>query len=210
MTSTLHSYFDKIFVLNRDSRTDRWERCAAQLEKFGITAERFSAHDKCVIDGHVGGNGGCTASHRAMLEVIAYMKWPRTLILEDDFEIVHEDFNERFDSTVRQMPAEWDMFYLGGHYAEKPQSRHSTNVIRMAHMMTTSSYGVSWEFAREAAPHIFGNGPIDCLYYTYHERKRCYILDPRLIVQRECFSDLQGRVMNNRPCMEDERHARMV
>lgn len=209
--TTIETYFDKIFCINRDWRTDRWEDCLKEFEKFNLTkVERFQAYDHAKIDGWVGGNGGCVASHRALLDIIAYEKWPRVLILEDDFKIVHEDFHQRFDAMIGDVPNDWQMLYLGGHYQEKPQYRVSRRVIRIGGMMTTSSYAVTWQTARLIGPNIYGGGPIDTLYYQWNRELKCYIFQPRLMVQRESFSDLQGYVMNNEPCMLDTSHENMV
>jgi GR25 family glycosyltransferase involved in LPS biosynthesis len=209
--TTIEDYFDKIIVINRDARIDRWTHCLEQFRKFNLTkVERFSALDHASIDGHIGGNGGCTASHRCILDAITFNKWPRTLILEDDFEIIHDDFHAKFAEMIGEVPDDWQMLYLGGHYAEKPQGRVSQHVIRMARMMTTSSYGVTYQMAREMAPVIYGSAPIDTLYYPFHLSHKCYIFQPRLMVQFDSFSDLQGRESSNRACMSDENHSNMV
>lgn len=209
--TTIEDYFDRIIVINRAARIDRWTHCLEQFLKHSITKfERFDAYDHGKIDGWVGGNGGCTSSHRAVLDVIAYHKWPRTLILEDDFEIIHDDFHAKFSEMISEVPDDWEMLYLGGHYAEKPQSRVSKHVIRMARMMTTSSYGITWQMAREMAPVIYGSAPIDTQYYQFHLSHKCYIFQPRLMVQYESFSDLQGYKMNNVPAMTDTNHENMV
>lgn len=209
--TTIEDYFTKIIVINRDARTDRWEHCQEQFRKFNLAkVERFSAYDHGNINGHIGGNGGCTSSHRAVLDVIAYHKWPRTLVLEDDFEIIHHDFHDKFSEMIGKVPDDWQLLYLSGHYAEKPQYRVNKHVIRMARMMTTTSYGITWQMAREMAPVIYGSAPIDTLYYPFHLSHKCYIFQPRLMVQYETYSDLQGRVMDNKPCMLDESHENMV
>lgn len=209
--SKFENYFDKIFILNRAARTDRWQHCVEEMDRFGITKyERFDAYDHALIDGWVGGNGGCTASHRAMLDVIAYHKWPRTLILEDDFKIVREDFHSIFSQIIDVVPTDWQMLYLGGHYQEKPHSRVNLNVIRTGGILTTSSYAVTWQTARLIAPNIYGSGPIDALYLKWNRELKTYMFQPRLIVQHESYSDLQGRVMDNSGCMLDASHENMV
>lgn len=207
---SLNSYFDKIFCINLDHRTDRWLNCQNQFDRFGITAERFRGYEKLVHDGIVHGNFGCTSSHRALLEIINYNKWERTLILEDDFQILHEDFCDRFDRMIHFVPNDWDMLYLGGHYGEAPKQRINPNVIRMARMLTTSSYAVTLKQAIKMAPYICGPSPIDSLYGGWHLRDNCYILQPRLMVQYGNFSDIQLRHMDNSACMTDARHENMV
>jgi hypothetical protein len=210
--TTIEQFFDKIFVINRDARTDRWAHCLGQFKKFTLTkCERFSAHDGVILDGRLNGNAGCTASHRALLEIISYHKWPRTLILEDDFKIRHDDFHQKFNDMIGEVPEDWDMLYLGGHYAEKPQGRVSAHVIRIGRMLTTSSYAVAWQMARHMAADICGVGPIDSLYGKFHLSHKCYIFQPRLMVQAAGVSDLTGSV-NEHPefCMEDPTHENMV
>lgn len=207
----LEQFADRIFVINRDARTDRKAQYEAEFEKHGITRyERFQAYDHANINGYVGGNGGCVASHRALLEIIAYHKWKWTIIFEDDVEFVHSDTQARFAAMIGDLPSDADMLYIGGHYGEKPQSRVSKHMIRVGAMLTTSSYAITWQFARHIAPTIFGSGPIDSLYGEYNRSGKCYCFQPRLAVQREGFSDLQGRVMANAPSMLDIRHENMV
>ena len=43
-SNIFNSFFDRIFVINLDHRTDRWEQVTKQFKQFGITNfERFSA-----------------------------------------------------------------------------------------------------------------------------------------------------------------------
>ncbi len=207
----IEHYFSKILCINLDRRADRWLHCLAQFAKYGLTkVERFEAHGDVMMEGKVNGNAGCTASHRGILELICHHKWPRTLVLEDDFEMIHDDFHARFEAMLPEVPNDWDMLYLGGHYAEKPIARISPHVIRMGKMLTTSSYGITYEMARKMAPHISGIGPIDQLYGGYHHEAKCYIFQPRLIVQYTNYSDLMEQEQKNDWPMTDTYHEKMV
>jgi GR25 family glycosyltransferase involved in LPS biosynthesis len=206
----IEEYFDRIVLINMERRRDRLGESFEQFRRLGIDAGDlkvvlFSGHD---MPGD--GNRGCTASHRGALELICHHRWQRTLILEDDFHVLHDDCQERFSAMIGEVPDDWEMLYLGGHYAEAPQARVSTHVIRMGHMKTTSSYAVTYEAARKMAPHIYGVGPIDELYCGWHQTRPCYIFAPRLMIQRPGFSDLQGHVMDNGGCMRDTYHEGLV
>lgn len=205
-------YFDKIFCINLSRRTDRWDHAQKQFNKFELyPVERFEGYDKPTDHlGNPNGNMGCTSSHRALLEIIAYHEWSRVLVFEDDFEFRFDDANEQFDAMIKEVPEDWDMLYLGGHYAEKPIRRVSEHVIRMGRMHTTSSYGITWQMARRMAPYICGIGPIDTLYSGFIPNNKCYIFQPRLVVQYSSFSDLTDRDSNNEPCMTDPNHEQMV
>jgi GR25 family glycosyltransferase involved in LPS biosynthesis len=200
---TIDEYFDRIFVINLDSRPDRWQSCLHEFARHGIRRfERFRAYHRPLVEGEPNGNFGCTASHRAILEIVAYHRWPRVLVLEDDFMILHGDFQERFSSMLPEVPP-YDMLYLGGHYAEKAQAKVSEHVIRINGMHTTSSYGITPSFARKIAPYISGIGPIDSLYSRFLSDAQAFIFTPRLIVQRPGVSNLTGRESNNVDCMLD-------
>lgn len=211
MTPFEEYFGGRLFCINCAHRTDRWEHAQAQFAKFGLTTvQRFDAHTGVIVHDQVNNNAGCTASHRALLEIIAFNRWPRAFIFEDDFEIIYEDFHDRWARYIKDVPADWDMIYLGAGYGEPPVARVSPHVIRAARLLTTSSYGITWQHARKIAPYISGIGPIDSLYGGFHRDARTYIFQPRLVVQYPNFSDLQGREMDNSQSMLDRAHESTV
>lgn len=208
---TIDEYFDRIFVINLARRGDRWQHCLEQFRKHDIrNFTRFEGYAGVIHRDVVNGNCGCTASHRALLEILAYHRWGRVLILEDDFEILHDDFRDRFAAMISEVPDDWDMLYLGGHYQEDAQSRVSEHVIRIGGMLTTSSYGITWRQARKMAPYVSGVGPIDSLYIGFNRADRCYIFQPRLMIQYPNYSDLQEKESDNSQCMQDCSHESRV
>lgn len=210
--NALEKYFDRIVVIHLLRRADRWARVEEQFKKFGITRyDVFEAHDRPLDHtGKPNGNSGCTASHRGVFELICHHKWKRCLIFEDDVEFLFEEWPEMFEAIVPEIPDDYAMFYLGGHFGEPPIARVSDAMIRIGRMLTTSSYSVSYEFARKVAPQIQGVGPIDSLLSGYHRDNPCYIMDPRICAQFESFSDLTDRPSENKTCMTDRSHIEMV
>jgi GR25 family glycosyltransferase involved in LPS biosynthesis len=206
------SYWDKVFCINLDRRTDRWEHAQKQMELYNIQAERFSGYDNVIVEGLRNGNAGCTASHRGVLEIIAHNKWDKVLILEDDFECNHSpsEFLELWNQMINEVPKDWDFLYLGGHYANPPQKRVSKHVIKMDRMLTTSSYAVRWQTAKAISPYLSGNSPIDSLISGFTSQMNAYIFHPRLMVQTPSFSDIQERDCNHTYCMRDTSHENMV
>lgn len=202
--------FDKVFVINLDRRTDRWTNAQKNLLRLGLVAERFSGYDNVLYEGTVNGNAGCTASHRALLEIIAYNKWNRVLVLEDDFLPLYDNVPERYESMIGDVPADWSILYLGGHYREAPISRVTPHVIRCAGMLTTSSYVINHHAARRMAPKICGIGPIDNLFSLFAQEQKHYIFQPRLFAQYTSMSDLCGETRNNIICMTDGFHEGLV
>ncbi len=198
---------DRIFCINVAAREDRWQHVQTLCAKFGINLHRFEAKTGIEIDGVANANAGCTASHRALLDAIVEGGLPNALIFEDDFDILHEDFMDKFRVISEELPVAWDLFYLGGHYGEQPLSRYSKHLIRCGRFLTTSSYGITHAMAARIRSHINGVGPIDSLYGMFHRDNQCFVADPRLVVQYPNVSDLQGRFMDNSMSMLDKASA---
>jgi GR25 family glycosyltransferase involved in LPS biosynthesis len=211
--TALEQFVDRIFVINLARRTDRWAQFEAEMLCLGIENYiRFEAHEG-VVDGKPHGHFGCTASHRALLEIIAFHTWRNVLVFEDDVALRKEfakDWEKRFLEMWQQAGNDWDLLYLGGHYADKPLARVAPNVIRCGRMFTTSSYIITKQAARRMAPYIYGNGPIDCLFSGFAEQQKHYIFSPRLFIQRPGWSDLLEEETNNEWAMSDGRHEAMV
>lgn len=225
MNTPLETFFGgHILLINLLRRRDRYESAMAQFRKHGITTATIIRGVDRPLDhnGQPNGNLGCVMSHRRALDLIVDRKWPRTLVLEDDFDILHEDFQYKFDLIVRSLDAiagargaagqvhYWDLFYLGGGYAEAPIERWGPFIIRSAGMMTTSSYGITWQMAARMREKIQGVGPIDSLFQGFARDNVCLVTQPRLIVQYPNVSDLQDRHMDNAQSMLDDRHEKLV
>lgn len=203
-------FFDRIIVLHLERRVDRLAHVNAEMARLGISRwDWFDGYDK--PDGN--GNRGCSESHRGILELIAFNKWERVLVLEDDFALRPEfygNFNEKFAEMIAEVPAGARIIYLGGGYADTPKRRVSKHVIEVNRMMTTSSFIIGWKMAREMAPYISGNGPIDSLFSGFTERGHCYCISPRMFVQYTSMSDLTDREVNYEMSMTDSRHEEML
>lgn len=182
------------------------------MESIGVTCvERFEAIDDCMTFR----NKGCTASHRAVMEIIIERGLPTAFIFEDDCTVrerFRSSFHDEFQVIARELPDDWQMFYLGGHYANKPRAWHSKHLVLMGQMKTTSSYGVTLESAKILRDLIAPDttNSIDNLYAGFNETGRCFISEPRLFVQYGNYSDLQKAVTHNEGCMEDGSHVAML
>lgn len=207
--TALEQFFDgNLFVINLKKRNDRRIHFYKEMKMIGVTnVERFDAIDA----GEENGNHGCSASHRAVLQLIVSRGLRKAFIFEDDATVrdqFRDSFNQEIAPVIREIPEDFDMMYLSGHYGSEPRGWHSRNIILMGQMKTTTSYGVTLKSAQELIDLIpVGTGDsIDNLYSHYNETRRCYISEPRFFVQYENYSDLQRRVMDNSQCMQDTGH----
>lgn len=218
--SAFEDFFDAIFCINRTARRDRWNSVLEQCERFGLErVQRFEAHEGVMIDGSpFNGNFGCTASHRGVLEVIAHEGYERALVLEDDFCIVEPGqfaqdpvkdrlpFHAAWAKIEPEIPRDFDLLYLGAHFAEDLRQRVSPHIVRTGRVLTTSSYAVTASFARRMAPHIYGAAPVDNLFWHWNLTGNSYCVMPRLIVQAAGASDLSGHAQDYIGAMLDGSH----
>lgn len=117
---------DCIYVINLDSRPEKWERTKSQLTANGLTAHRFSAVNgwqfseetiKELLGPYpvrINGRGwiGCLLSHLSVLKNAYDNGFDRIWILEDDVEFL-KDVKELplLLKKLSSIDPEWDIFY---------------------------------------------------------------------------------------------------
>lgn len=123
-------FFDAIYCINLDERTDRWEHSVKQFEKLGILdkVQRFSAikpvHDerwnrhtkwnnrwKYPLIGAV----GCAESHKAVITLAKKRGLKNVMVFEDDFNIC-DNWKHNLECALGDIEKKsWSIFYLGYH-----------------------------------------------------------------------------------------------
>lgn len=105
------SFFDKIYCINRASRTDRWGKSLLEFQKLNLTVERFNAIE--------GGAKGCMLSHINIIRQARENRYRRVLVLEDDVEFLVTDLDYYYQvfKTIEFM--HWHLLYLGANVNEK-------------------------------------------------------------------------------------------
>ncbi len=199
---TLNDCFDKIYLINLKSRTDKLKLSIGELNKYNIKFEVF-----CAVEGNPGvqlnspfllnrpGAVGCALSHIEIIKLAKKQNLKNVLIFEDDIELT-QDFSVKFDSFIRQLPDNWDMFYLGGSGHTAPNSTVisyiSKNIAKTTGTYTTSSYAVKeslFDIIIEGASKMVE--PIDNYYkYRIQPNYNCYVTRPNLIWQKPGKSDI--------------------
>jgi glycosyl transferase family 25 len=136
----LHQYFDKVLVMTVARFTERHERVKERLA--GIEFEFFFGADKNELDEkaiqHIyhykpentlavrqvfpslnTGEIACALSHTMIYQAMLDNKWQRVLIFEDD---VVPDYSALplLANCLKELPANWELFYLGYLKNEKP------------------------------------------------------------------------------------------
>ncbi len=120
-------YFDAVYYINLDSRTDRKEFFEKQAKELDIPAIRFSAitpkegefNEELAGPRYYGNEYtkfkiGCTISHQSLIRKAKENNWENILIFEDDCVFL-DNFKEKAQLYVNELKnIKWDIFYFGG------------------------------------------------------------------------------------------------
>lgn len=167
----------KAYVINLDSRTDRWAEC----QSLPFELERVPAIP------HTHGWQGLLVT---MHELFQRIDGP-ALVLEDDCVMVRDVAH--LHKAIADLPPDFDMLMLGANI-QAPVMRSTKHLNRCLGAWTTHAIYYSDAFIKEMRPVIADLiVPIDEYYRTeIHPRGRSYICKPMVAYQRPSHSDIMG------------------
>ena len=188
----LNDYFDNIYIINLEHRTDRWQHCEQQMAKHGFTAEKFKAIGATEM---IKGWQACTLSHIAVLEDARQRGLERVLVLEDDF-VFADDFNSMYFYSYY---TNWDILYLGIGHKQPPVLDSYKHFYKVVEGYT--SHAVAYSNVQELDEFINLckelKTVIDVYQYEYFQRDKqtAYCFYPNLAWQLGGYSDIEQRDM---------------
>ena len=216
--TTVNEYFDKVFLINLKTQTEKLELSKKHLSKYNIEFEVYEALN-CVVgipEDHpnkpvVGfltnkpGAFGCLMSHLGVVKIAKERGYKRILVLEDDV-VLSKDFLTLFSEKVKDVPDDWKLFYLGGsgHTGSgiDKLTKVTENISKTVGTYTTGSYGIdSSAYDIILNDHKVPPGrPIDQYYIAFQNRYPSYVTRPNIAWQREgismiahgCYRDYRG------------------
>lgn len=208
----LNDYFDKIYCINLDRRTDRWEECEKIFKELDITVERFSATDGKLLtlphgDVYNAELAG-SISHTEVIKLARNNGYKNILILEDDIEF-NPDVNNLFSEYIKQVPTDWDLLFFGGNHVGG-SSIINTNVQRLFRSYAIHAYGVNKQSydvlihymetkidkVKNTPEKLTPSVAADYFMADLHKNLSVYGFRPHLAWQRTGFSDIQQAIMN--------------
>jgi len=215
MNKTKMNQIDKIFIINLDKRTDRWDKCVEQLKTYNITNyERFSAVqpelkniDRSLCSGfsQLNDNGvvgalGCKSSHLTILKKARDDGLNNVLILEDDF-LLCKDFVNKYNNMVKDISEHKiyiNMLYLGFRPLERCLETSIPNLKKVSNALTTHAYIVNKDFLDNLIKEIESSKcEIDVCYVNVQKKySGIFGIYPCFASQRPCFSDIECRHVN--------------
>lgn len=209
----LNEYFDKIYCINLDRRTDRWDECEKIFYKHNLEVERFSA-----VDGNTDNYGlgypydnelAGAISHLNVIKKAKELNLKNVLILEDDVDF-HENLTDLFNDYVKQLPQNWECFLFGGNHVGG-RNQVTNNICKIYRSYALHAYALN----EKSFDHIInymehkinkvikeGNSIIktsvaaDFFMADTQQVLNWYCFTPHLAWQRTGFSDIQKAIMD--------------
>lgn len=193
-------YFDEIYCINLDERTDRWEHAQDEFRKVGILdkVKRFSGIRD--VDGRL----GVIKSNLAIIKIAKEKKLKNILIFEDDVQFIVDNPQEVLAKTIQQIGnIKWHLFYLGANTHQK-LTKFKPNLILLKNAFAVHSMAYS-----ELMYDIFINkyekmkviSTFDDILDVFLARKIqekyiCLMTHPMMTTQMNSYSDIENRIVD--------------
>ena len=206
----------KTYLINLDRSTDRLKDMTEKCKKANINFERFPAYDGSklnlnkMIDDKIlvkesnmmVGAIGCSMSHLNLWKQCINRGDELVLVIEDDC-IIPENFWEKFSNYYKQLPQNWDVFYLG---ASSINGRKISDNILIPNIISasTENTGTYAMLIKKSILNVLYNNvlpirnPIDVTIKNYLFSKiNVYMANPPIITHDNEIDSMR-RVISNR------------
>lgn len=172
----------KIVVLNLDSRPDRLREVSDELSNIGITDwERVSG-----VSHSIGWRGFNLSIDKIFRQ---FKDDPLLLLIEDDCLFEKTD---HIQSTIEQLPENWDALWLGSNLQSDHRNRISENLYRLENGWNTHAILLTKKFR----DWCLENWTPDMMVFDEWLRvnalpiKDCFVIYPMAAIQRPSFSNI--------------------
>ena len=198
---SLKKYFDKIYCINLDRRTDRWNETQTELKKWGLEdgVVRYSGVDGNSLKNKTqikDGELGILNTHLKIINESKEKNYENILILEDDIEFTEKI--KLLDEYMSIVPNDWDMIYFGGNHNKHMGKK--INYLNDKIIKLEETYGIHCVAINNSIYDLILNvidkrkKPIDVYYADIQKNYNCYGFNPSIALQRVSYSDIQNKV----------------
>lgn len=180
------SFFSDIYVLNQTERPDRWMKCKQELARVGI--ENYNQF--LSIPDPLPMKSFCISQYE-LIKTFVREGGSTLLGLEDD--VLFTDLNT-LQEAILQLPAEWDVLYLGCNLRGQRPEPYTNNLRRIKTAWTSHAIA----YSRKAAQYIIDNynPELGQMYDDWLsgqlDHLNAFVLAPMIAYQRPGKSDLWG------------------
>lgn len=202
-----NKFFDIIPLVLYINLENRKDRKIDFLKNFNVNDESKNVIRIDAFRTPENGALGCLKSHikalETALELANEYDYPYILICEDDFHIKNMKYCVEMISYFMKNVKKWDVLMLG-HNTIQSKKTHFRNIIKIIESQTTSAYLIKINYIpklldiykRDLAEYertgVWGNYYTDQSWKQLQKVDNWYAIEPRVGVQREGFSDIQG------------------
>ncbi len=177
-----------IYVINLKERKEKRKYIKQQLERRNVPFQFFLA------DLHpTSPKRGCLESHLTIIRrAYEEKKYDKIMIFEDDAKFIGSF------ASLKRVPEDWDMLYFGGTVFRVLEKKYAgwTRV----QTWTTHAYMINLKnesLMQDLLKLESYEGEVDRYYLEkIHPNYHCYMADPMIVIQKEGFSDIEGRMVD--------------
>lgn len=190
MFEALNNFFDKIYVITLTRATDRHIHIQNELQGLNYTlqygADKKDLDIPKMITGKLydpeaakkkqmmgkdltPGEIGCSLSHMMIYKDVVANNYNKVLILEDDV-VIDKKAIKLFPEVVKELPADWQLFYLG--YAKNETPPYNAGLKKMFYHLLYSTgiktkldhTGINNLYPKPYSAHLQKAGFHDCTH----------------------------------------------
>ena len=201
-----------VFYINLEARLDRKAHIENQLKTVGFTAfERFNAVKLPNGNGRI----GCSLSHIKCLELAIERGLTHLVICEDDTLFLQPEVFKTQLNKFLSKRYNWDVVLFAGNNVP-PYEPIDETCVSVTRCQTTTCYMVNGHYyatllanykeglaklMRSPEQHV--SYAIDKYWFSLQSKDKWYLITPLTVIQREDYSDIEGRVTNYAYLMTD-------
>ena len=204
-----HENIDIIYYINLDKREDRNEEILEELHRMEVPESKIKRISGVYKPKQ--GDLGCSLSHLNIMREFNDSEYKNCIVLEDDFTFknnldeLNSIFNKFFDSGL-----DYDVCMLSANGGYKEATEYPF-VLKINNAQTTSGYMVNRKYSgvllknyeegsklieksyeKGKGDDIQGMYCIDQYWKRLQDMDNWYIFQPKIGIQRDSFSDIQG------------------
>jgi GR25 family glycosyltransferase involved in LPS biosynthesis len=186
----IDNFFSDIYCINLDERKDRWVDVVEDLKTLQLTqVKRYPAIK------HSRGAIGCRMSHVDIITQAKNNGSDSVLILEDDIKVLPGGSDHISKALEELSTIDWEIFYFGATIAPGatviPVTEH---VAKTNFAYTTHAYALNSKVFDHVLEEVKKYNVIDVFYNEQVvSRGKAFIINPIRIVQKESYSDIEGK-----------------
>lgn len=207
----MNDFFDYIYCINLDRRTDRWDEVSKLFKKNNLIVERHSAFDgkkELTLPYPSSAELAGAISHRDVILKAKELGLKNVLVFEDDVEMI-DNINNIFNNIKNSIPNNWDMIYFGGNHVGGliQENEYFFRCLRTyaLHMYAVNEkcYDLFIKYLSDKIKWVLSGRQslkpsvaADYFVGDLHQITNTYTIKPHFAWQSEGYSDIQESIMN--------------